>query len=386
MNPLLCHDVLVVGGGPAGAALACHVAMAGRSVVLLERNREARHKVCGEFLSPETLPFLAEMGIEPASLGAQRIHACRIAARSILAEVELPEAGWALTRQVLDEALLVRAKKAGVNVLRGFTVEQLEQSSAWEGNGEWLARITNADYVSMWMRSRDAFLATGKHDLRGWARSPEGAQNGLVALKMYFALSPKEQTNLAGYVELITYPGGYAGLQLVEGGLANLCVLVLRNRLQKLGGSWESLLNYMQDHSLHLANRLSGAKQALARPLALSSIPYGFQAGLTWKDPALWRLGDQAAVIPSFCGDGMAIALDTARRAAAMYLDGATHAEFQQEMKRRFAWRIRLATQLSRAIVAAPWLVHAVRLWPPVLREIFTATRLPGAAMEGANS
>ena len=86
MIPVLCHDALVIGGGPAGAVLAREIAAAGRSVVLLERAREPHHKVCGEFLSPEALPLLAAAGIRPSQLGAQRIHALRIAARELLAE------------------------------------------------------------------------------------------------------------------------------------------------------------------------------------------------------------------------------------------------------------------------------------------------------------
>lgn len=384
MIPMLCHDALVVGGGPAGAALAQKISAAGRSVVLLERNSEARHKVCGEFLSPESLPLLAEMGIEPVALGAQRIHAIRIAAREVLAEAKLPEAGWALTRQVLDEALLARARHAGANVLRGFNVEHVEQCPSWDGCGNWRARITDAEHISMWIRGREAFLATGKHDLRGWTRPAEGAQSELIALKMYFVLSPREQMRLSGHVELIVYPGGYTGLQPVEGVRANLCALIQRSCFQQLGGRWESLLDYMREHSPHLANRLSGSRQVLARPLALSSIPYGFRASPERSGPAPWRLGDQAAVIPSFCGDGVAIALDTAHRAAEMYLHGGTSSCFQQEIHRRLSRRIQLATNISRLIVAAPWMAHAVRLWPPVLREIFMATRVPGTVAEGA--
>src|ERR1700678_2754163 len=125
MIPSLCHDALIVGGGPAGSTLAIILANAGRQAVLVEKSKEAQHKVCGEFLSPESLPLLRQIGIHPEQLGAQTIHSVRVAARDVLAEVSLPAPALSLTRRVLDEALLQRAQQAGVCLLRGYTAESL---------------------------------------------------------------------------------------------------------------------------------------------------------------------------------------------------------------------------------------------------------------------
>lgn len=380
----LCHDALIMGGGPAGSTLSIALAQAGKHVVLIEKTKEAQHKVCGEFLSPEALPFLRRSGIDPVALGAQTIHSLRIAARDVITEVRLPAPALALTRKKLDEALLARAKDAGVSVLRGYSAEQLTHYADWESHKCWRARITNSANVSMHIDGRDAFIATGKHDLRGWPRTSTQSQKNLVALKMYFTLALEQQAKLSGHVELILYPGGYAGLQPVDDGVANLCVLVDRRKLQAIGSRWEHLLEYMQRYSRHLASRLVGSRQNLDRPLALSSIPYGYHPSQSQNDVSPWRLGDQSAVIPSFCGEGMAIALYTARRAAELYLDGATSSQFQDEVRCCFRRRLYFATLLSRLLVAAPALVHAVRLWPPVLSEIFTATRVPGAVMQPA--
>lgn len=377
----LCHDVLIAGGGPAGATLAIELAQAGQGAVLIERSREAQHKVCGEFLSPESLPLLRRIGIHPVALGAQTIHSLRIAARDVLAEVVLPAPALALTRYTLDEALLQRARQTGASLLRGYTVEQLAPLRERDLRGGWQARITDVSHASMEIQGREAFLATGKHDLRGWARAADGAQNTLVALKMYFVLTREQQAELAGHVELILYPGGYAGLQPVEDGRANLCALITRKKLQQVGGGWGRLLEHMMRSSPHLARRLSGAVPLLERPLALSSIPYGYHAQELYEGPTPWRIGDQAAVIPSFCGDGMAIALHTAHRAAELYLEGATPAVFHEEIRRRFARRLTFATALSRLVIRMPALVHVVRLWPPVLAEIFAATRVPGTTL-----
>ena len=94
----LCHDALIIGGGPAGSTLAIALANAGRHVVLIEKSKQAHHKVCGEFLSPESLPLLRLSGVHPERLGAQTIHSLRVAARDVLAEVPLPAPALSLTR------------------------------------------------------------------------------------------------------------------------------------------------------------------------------------------------------------------------------------------------------------------------------------------------
>lgn len=374
MMPRLSCKVLIIGGGPGGSRLATDLAQAGRSVVLIEKTREAHHKVCGEFLSPECVPFLRQSGIDPEELGAQVIHSVRLVAREVIAETRLPTAALSLTRRALDEALLQRAENAGASVMRGYPVESLSRSHA----ATWLAQMVSGDSPeSIWVEGRDVFLATGKHDLRGWPRSARRVQGSLVAMKMYFQLSPEQQAELAGHVEILLYPGGYGGLQPVEGGCANLCVLITREKLRSLGGKWKHLLDHIQSHSAHLARRLSGAIPALEKPLALSSIPYGFCAPVGVDQPSPWRLGDQAAVIPSFCGDGMAIALYTADCAARLYLDGKSAAAFHAEVRRRLDRRLHTSTLLSRVVIAMPLIAHAAKVWPQVLSGIFSATRVP---------
>ena len=103
------EDVVIVGGGPAGAAAACILASAERPVLLIERDAEPRHKVCGEFLSIEAQTYLAHLGIDLDALGASRISRLRLARERRLTEVGLPFTARGLSRRVLDDALLQRA-------------------------------------------------------------------------------------------------------------------------------------------------------------------------------------------------------------------------------------------------------------------------------------
>jgi flavin-dependent dehydrogenase len=276
-----------------------------------------------------------------------------------------------VTRRRLDEELLRLAAEAGVRVLRGCRVQGLER----EGAG-WRAVVEGAEPVL----ADAAFLATGKHDVRGRAR-PKGKQSDLVAFKMYWRLAPAQATALEGHVELMLYRGGYAGLQPVEDGAANLCCLVERAELQRMGGRWENLLAAMQQECGLLLERLQGAQALLEKPLAVSAIPYGYVRAV---GDGVWALGDQAAVIPSFTGDGMSIALHSGCLAATMYLRGETAERFQERLCCELSKQVELATMVSRGLVWRPSrgvFVAAVGLWPGVLGVVARRTRISEAAM-----
>jgi flavin-dependent dehydrogenase len=285
--------------------------------------------------------------------------------------VELPFAAWSLSRRALDEALIGRAAAAGATIQRGASVVELARRS--EG---YRARLDDGATVS----ARTAFLATGKHDLRGWKRPP-GLQNDLLAFKIYFELARAQQAELGRHVELILFEGGYAGLQPVEGGRANLCLVVRRARFAALGRRWENLLAAMRAGSPHLDRRLSGARPTWTRPLALAAIPYGHVLRGT-SGP--FRLGDQAAVIPSFSGDGMSLALHSAELAVTSYLAGDGANAFQKRLARDVHAQVLLATGLSHGLVRRPTqlaLCAVARRFPALVAAVAARTRISDAAL-----
>lgn len=367
-------NAVVIGGGPAGAALAARLARAGREVVLIEREAGPADKVCGEFLSGEAGLYLANAGLDLAALGAVPIDAVRLYARRHIATVPLPFAATSLSRRVLDEALLGRAAAAGAVLRRGVKVNALSRADAG-----WTVRLDDGTLLP----ASTAFLATGKHDLRSHKR-PRGLHNDLVAFKMHWRLAPGQTAELARHVELLLFDGGYAGLQPIECGYANLCLLVRRSRLHALGQRWERLLLAIRADSPHLDARLTGAEACWARPRALSAIPYGH---VQRRHDGVWRLGDQAVVMPSFSGDGMSIALHSAELAAATHLGGGGPGVYQSRLAHDVAARVMLATALSHGLVrrvGQTALGAVMRLWPGLMSTVAFRTRVPDAALARA--
>jgi len=219
------------------------------------------------------------------------------------------------------------------------------------------------------------FLATGKHDLRGYPR-PEDPERW-VAFKMYFRLAPAQAAELAHASELMLYPGGYGGIQPVEGGIANLCCVVQQRYLAREGNRWENFLAKMQQECPHLAMRLAGAEPLLAKPIAITHIPYGYLRSTT--ESGLYCIGDQAAVIPSFTGDGISIALHTARCAAAAYHAAEPAPLFQANLRSALRLQMRLAELAADGLnnsFARAVLPICLRVWPGVMRITAKMTRV----------
>jgi len=363
----LQDEVLILGGGVAGCAASIALARKGRGVTLIEREPTPRHKVCGEFLSGEALEDLHALGIDVASLGAVPINYVRLAAARRAAEAPLPFPAASLTRKALDTALIAEAVLAGVRIERGRSVQSLSRTTT----NLWRASLDDGTTYE----APTVFLATGKHDLRGHGRPKDPHQ--WVAFKMYYRLSPAQTTELADASELTLYAGGYGGIQPVEDGITNFCCVVQRRYFARAGLRWEGLLAKMQQDCPHLAMRLRGAEPLLEKPITVTHIPYGYLRRST--EEGLYCIGDQAAVIPSFTGDGISIALHTARRATAAYLAAEPAPVFQPKLRSAMLPQMRLAEVAANGLnnaFARAVLPFCLRVWPGAMRVTARLTRV----------
>ena len=299
---------LILGGGPAGAAAAIALGRGGLAPHLIERSSGPRDVVCGAFLGWDALEALGRLGVDPLRLGARPIARLRLLSPMSAAEAPLPRQAAGLSRRRLDEVLLDAAAEAGAAVTRGVAVRSAEEGS----------RSVHLDDGRQ-LQADALFLATGKHELRGLSRpgSPS-TEDPVVGLRTRLAPSPGLSNSLQGFVELHLFDDGYAGLLLQEDDSVNFCLSVGAHRLKAAGGI-APLLEQLGLESPRLGERLSHAGTA-AQWEAIAGVPYGWRASATTR--GLFRLGDQAAVIASLAGDGIAIALTSGMEASHAFIRG----------------------------------------------------------------
>jgi flavin-dependent dehydrogenase len=356
-------EIIVAGGGLAGAAFALEAARKGRDVVLLERTRGPQLKVCGDFLSVEAQRLLAALGVDPAALGAMPIDKLRLASGRKSVEAALPFSAMALSRLRLDEALLSAASRAGAQVIRGATISAMDV-------GDGFVTLRAGDRA---FRAASAILATGKHDLRGHPRAREGQT---TAFKMM--LRPKgSPAGFAGRVQLFGFDHGFAGVAPVEGGGVSVCWMTTRDSLGLNGMDWRKQFEHIAKRTRAFETLLD-AEPLADKPATVAGTPYGYLRREAIA-PHVFAIGDQLAVLPSFTGDGVSIALLSGIMAARAYVAGETAGAFQAMFTRRVSGRFRWARSVDYLLThrGARWFgVRAASVFPGMVAPLARRTRL----------
>jgi flavin-dependent dehydrogenase len=161
-----------------------------------------------------------------------------------------------------------------------------------------------------------------------------------VGLRTALPATPALARDLDGVIELHLYDGGYAGLLLQEDGRVNLCLSAAQGRMSE---GRDALLDALWRETPRLADRIGAPPGEWD---AIAGVPYGWRARLT--EPQVYRVGDQAAVIASLAGDGIAIALASGIAAAQACLrgDGKGARDYQQAFARRSLRPVKAAEAL----------------------------------------
>lgn len=341
------------------------LARGGAEHLLIERSATTGNLLCGGFLSWRTLATLRSLGIDPAALNAVDLTEARLFVGDKVAAARLPQAAKGVSRHRLDSAMMAQAVTIGATVERGVDAREVSGGTVRLADG--VAIATDA-----------IFLATGKRDLRGLARPPEAQERDpSLGLRVRLSPSPTLDRLVGGAIELHLFDRGYAGLNLQEDGSGNLCLAVHRSRLTEAGGP-DALLAELAAESPRLAERLAWRAPG-ATIDAVANVPYGWRqrSGV----PGLFRLGDQAGVIPSLAGEGMGIAVASGVRAAQAYLRQGSGASvgYQRRLARDLrrpiglAWTIR---QLAEAPGYAGALVAMAEKAPFLIEIAARMTRI----------
>lgn len=364
---MIAVDAIIVGAGPAGSAAAIGLARGGARALLLERARETGDALCGGFLSWQTLARLEMLGIDRASLGGQAVRRVRLFAGKRRSETMLPGEALGVSRHRLDSLLQAAAAAAGAGLERGVHATEIREDMVQTRDGGMLA-------------APSIFLATGKHGFRGFTREPAKWQRGdpVMGLRLRLPAHPAIERLVGDAIELHLFDRGYAGLVRQEDGSGNLCLAVHKSRLDEAGGEPAALLRLLGDALPRLGERLAHADWSRSID-AIGHVPYGWRAAETV--PGLFRLGDQAGVIPSLAGEGMGLALASAEAAVAAWRHGTGDAApaFQRRlaaaMQRPFTLA-NLVWRLGENRRAAGFATGAASLFPSLVRIISQATRL----------
>jgi len=286
------HDLIIIGGGPAGTSVAISAARQGASVLLLERGRLPRHKVCGEFVSAESLSLLRDLlDLQHAALlhDAVRIPRARIFldGRTLHASVDPPAAS--IARFDLDAALWHSAESAGVDARQQVTVQSVG------GSGPFRVVTAGKEF-----EARALVNASGRWSNLNLAPAENGTRSEKwLGVKAHFAEPVSEPS-----VDLYFFDGGYCGVQPVGAGRVNASAMVRADVASSLP---EVLARHPE-----LRER-SRNWTLVSDPVSTS--PLIFRHPQPERDGILMA-GDAAGFVDPFVGDGISLALRSGSLAA----------------------------------------------------------------------
>ena len=297
-------DVIIVGGGLAGLTSAIHLSKFKQRVLLIEKSTYPKHKVCGEYISNEALPYLNSLGINPIKEGAKKITKVHVSTiKGSLIKGDLPLGGFGMSRYFLDELLANKALSNGVIILHD-SVESVNF------NDNLFCVQTKTLEVFQSKITIGAFGKRSALDLK-MSRKFIKKKSPYLAVKLHVKGDFPE--NL---VALHNFKGGYCGVSKVENNSINLCYITKYDSFKK----HKNITTFQEQvvfKNKHLRKIFTESKPVFEKPLTISQI--SFEAKRPVEDHII-MCGDTAGMIHPLCGNGMGMAIASARLASTLIL------------------------------------------------------------------
>ena len=293
------NSIVIVGGGLAGLVAAIDLSKKKYDVTLIEKNEFPKHKVCGEYISNEVVPYLKSLGLDIASLNPSQIDKLvfsLVSGKTIKAD--LPLGGFGISRFKLDHYLYQQAVKLGCK----FVKETVTDIIFWDNSFTITtnSNVFNASIVLGGFGKRSNLDIQFKRDFIQ-------KKSHWLGVKAHYKVDFPDN-----YVGLHHFKGGYCGVSKIEDNLVNICYLANFETF-KLFKSFEDYQENVLCENPNLNVIFKNAVLQFEKPLSISQV--SFQEKKCIENHIL-MIGDAAGLIHPLCGNGMAMAIHSAKLAA----------------------------------------------------------------------
>ena len=368
------YDVLIVGGGLAGLSLLLQCRRAGLYACLLEKETYPFHKVCGEYISNESLPFLHNLapGLEDISL-PQMEKLVISSGNGTRLEIKLPLGGFGISRYFLDHMLCNIAKNEGAAIFENVKAEDIsfydDRFTVKASDGQ----VRYAHVVAGCYGKRSNIDVKMQ---RPFITDKPNSLNNYLGVKYHVrADMPKDQ------IALHHFKNGYCGVSAIEEDKFCICYLTTAKNLKE-AGSITALEEKVLAKNPLLKNILQSSEYIYDKPLTISQISFAAKAKV--EDHILF-IGDAAGMIPPLSGNGMSMALHASKLAFGaiqQYIKGEINRQEMEKMysnswDKNFKRRLhtgRILQKLYVQNISSDFLVKLVRPFPSFVSKIVERT------------
>jgi flavin-dependent dehydrogenase len=360
--------IVIVGGGLAGLVCANLLSQSAK-VVLLEKKQYPSHRVCGEYISNETIPFLKRNGLYPNFLELPSIRQLWLTSvNGQKAEIDLGLGGFGISRFQLDHFLYQKAKEKGVAVFENCEATQITfQDELFE------IETTNRKFT--------ADVVIGSFGKR--SRLDKTLQRNFIQKKSpYVGIKYHIRTQHPNHViALHNFKDGYCGISNIEEGKSTLCYLTHRNNVRQFKSIAEMERQVLFKNP-YLKKIFSESEFLYEKPETINEISFETKGPI---EQHLLMSGDAAGMITPLCGNGMALAIHSAKVVSEMvhqFLQGAINRsqlenQYAQQWRALFAKRLWAGRQIQN-LFGSEWAsniaVNLARYTPSIAQFLVKQT------------